>query len=87
MSSVLKESDFLGGAGVEAMVGVALLPEADWTPAPSPPDSRDTAVVRPNLTSNANTRLDKNSTNFNPVPIVVTWVCIGEIIIWRGICD
>ena len=87
MSGILKESDFPGGAGVEAMVGVALPPEADWTPAPSPPDPRDTAVIEPNLTSNANTHLDKNSTNFSPASMVVAWVCIGEIIIWRGICN
>ena len=67
--------------------GVVPPPEADWTPDPLPPDSRDTAFIGPNLTSNANTRLDKNSTNFNLAPIVAAWIHIGEIIICRGICD
>ena len=82
MTGVLDEPDFTG-AGVEATMGVAppLVPEADWTPAPSPPDTRDTAVDGPNLTSSANTRFDRNSTNFNPAPMVVAWVRIGEIII------
>ena len=75
--------------GVEATLGVALLPVPveDWTPGPSPPDSRDTVVIGPNLTSSANTRLDRYSMNFNPAPMVPAWVCMGDIIICKGTCD
>ena len=89
VNGVFEESCFSGGVGGEATMGVALppIPEVDWTPAPSPPDSKDTADAGPNLTSSANTHFERNSTNFKPAPMVTAWVHMGSIMICRGICD
>ena len=63
VNGVFEESYFSGRVGGEATMGVALppIPEVDWMPAPSPPDSRDTADAGPNLTSSANTHFERNS--------------------------
>ena len=69
----------LGRSSRQTTMAVALppAPEVDRTPAPSPPDSRDTEDAGPNLTSSANTRFERNSTNFKPAPMVAAWVCMG----------